>query len=227
MEDKDGFRPSSQLVIGSLVIFLGVIFTLGNLNLIHFNIVDLWPIALIILGLYMLGTASELPGRVSGILIGVLGLLLLFSNLGYLYFHFWDFWPLLLVLVGFNMVWMALQGRFRVEDTSKSITGVAVLGGCEKSCSSPDFQGGELTAFMGGCELDLRQASIETDQAVINAYAFMGGIEIYVPTDWTVTCKVVPFMGGVEEKTSTPQSGQSKNLLIRGFAVMGGIEIHN
>lgn len=227
MEDKEGFRPSSQLVIGVLIIFLGVIFTLGNLHLVHFNIVDLWPIALIILGLYMLATASELPGRFTGILLGVLGFLLLFNNLGFLYFHFWDFWPLLLVLVGFNMVWLALQGRFRAEDTSKTISGVAVLGGCEKSCSSSDFQGGELTAFLGGCELDLRQASIEGGQAVVNAYAFMGGIEIYIPTDWTVTCKVFPFMGGVEEKTAKPQSNQPKNLLVRGFAVMGGIEIHN
>ncbi len=227
MENKDTFRPSSQLVIGLLVIFLGVVFTLGNLDLVRFDIVDLWPIAFIILGLYMLATAGELPGRFTGILVAVLGCLLLFNNLGYLYFHFWDFWPLLLVLVGFNMVWMALQGRYRAEDTSRTISGVAVLGGCEKTCSSPDFRGGELTAFMGGCEVDLRQASIEGDHAVLNAYAFMGGIEIYVPTDWTVTCKVLPFLGGVEEKTATPQSGQPKNLLVRGFAVMGGIEIHN
>ena len=122
---------------------------------------------------------------------------------------------------------MALQGRVRTDDTSKTISGVAVLGGSEKSCSSPDFHGGDLVALMGGCEVDLRQASIEVDQAVLNAYALMGGIEIYVPADWTVTCKVFPFLGGVKEKTATPQSDQSKNLLIRGFAIMGGIEIHN
>jgi hypothetical protein len=34
-------------------------------------------------------------------------------------------------------------------------------------------------------------------------------------------------MGGVEEKTATQQSDRPKNLIIRGFAVMGGIEIHN
>ena len=227
MENKDAFRPSSQLVIGLLVIFLGVIFTLGNLNLIHFNIVQLWPIALIILGLYMLATAGELPGRFTGILVGVLGVLLLFNNLGYLYFHFWDFWPLLLVLVGFNMIWMALQGRTQTEESSKTISGFAILGGFEKTCNSSDFRGGELTAFMGGCEVDLRHASIEEGPAVINVHAFMGGIEIFVPTDWTVTCKVLPLLGGVEEKTVAPQSGPAKNLLIRGYAIMGGIEIHN
>jgi len=227
MENKETFRPSTQLVIGVLIIFLGVIFILGNLNLVHIDIVGLWPTALIILGLYMLATARELPGRFTGIVVAILGFLLLADNLGYLQLRFWDFWPLLLVLVGFNMVWMALQGRIKTEDTSQTISGVAILGGFQRSCNSSDFRGGELTAFMGGCEVDLRQASIEVDQAVINAYAFMGGIEIYVPADWTVTCKVFPFMGGVEEKTATPQTGKPKNLIIRGFAVMGGIEIHN
>ena len=63
MENKETFRPSTQLVIGVLIIFLGVIFILGNLNLVHIDIVGLWPTALIILGLYMLATARELPGR--------------------------------------------------------------------------------------------------------------------------------------------------------------------
>jgi predicted membrane protein len=228
MENKETFRPSSQLVIGLLVIFLGVIFTLGNLNLMYsYEIVRFWPIAIIALGLYIAATGRELPGRFTGILVSVFGILLLFNNLGYLHYGFWDFWPLLLVLVGVNMVWLALQGKIRTEDGSKIASGFAILGGIEKTCNSSDFRGGELTALMGGCELDLRHASIEENQAVLNVHALMGGIEIYVPTDWTVTCKVFPFMGGVEEKTSTSQSDKKKNLLVRGFAVMGGIEIHN
>lgn len=227
MENKDTFRPSSQLVIGLLVIFLGVIFTLENLGLVYFDIVGLWPIALVILGLYMVATAGELPGRIIGIFVAAMGLLLLLKNLGFIYFHFWDFWPLILVFVGFNIVWMALQGRFQSEDSSNTISGFAILGGFNKSCNSSNFRGGELTALLGGGEVDLRHASIEVDQAVLNTHAFMGGLEIYVPSDWTVTCKVLPFMGGVEDKTVTPQTGSEKKLLIRGYAIMGGIEIHN
>ena len=228
MENKETFRPSSQLAIGLLVIFLGVIFTLGNLDLMgSHEIVKFWPIAIIALGLYIAATGGELPGRFTGILVFLFGSLLLLNNLGYLHFGFWDFWPLLLVLVGVNMVWLAFQSKVRSDDSSKTVSGFAILGGVEKTCNSPDFRGGELTALMGGCELDLRHASIEEDQAVLNVHALMGGIEILVPADWTVTCKVFPFMGGVEEKTSTSQSGKKKYLLVRGFAVMGGIEIHN
>ena len=46
MEKKEPFRPSSQLLIGLLVIFLGVIFTLGNLDVLHsYEIVRFWPVA--------------------------------------------------------------------------------------------------------------------------------------------------------------------------------------
>jgi hypothetical protein len=154
MENKETFRPSTQLVIGLLIIFLGVIFTLGNLNLVHIDIVGLWPSALIILGLYMLATARELPGRFTGIAVAVLGFLLLANNLGYLHLRFWDFWPLLLVLVGFNMVWMALLGRVKTENTSQTISGVAILvrishqRSCKRSdrgrCRSPWIQGARV-----------------------------------------------------------------------------------
>jgi predicted membrane protein len=228
MENKETFHPSSQLVIGLLIIFLGVIFTLGNLDLMDsYNIVRFWPIALIALGLYIAATGGELPGRFTGILVCVVGLLLLSNNLGYLHLGFWDFWPLVLVLVGVNMVWLALQSRIQSEDSSKTINGIAVLGGFNKACHSSDFRGGELTALMGGGEIDLRQASIEGDQATLNVHALMGGYKIYVPADWMVTCKIFPFMGGVEDKTSAPPSGSEKKLLLRGFAIMGGVEIHN
>jgi predicted membrane protein len=228
MENDETFRPSSQLVIGLLIIFLGVIFTLGNLDLMDsYNIVRFWPIAICVLGLYLAATANELPGRFAGILVAGAGFLLLANNLGYLRFHFWDFWPLLIVLAGFNMVWLALQSRLQPEDSGKTISGLAILGGFNKTCNSSDFRGGELTAFMGGGEIDLRRASIQVDQAVLNVQAFMGGAEIYVPSDWTVICKVIPFMGGVEDKTATPQSDSPKKLLIRGYAVMGGVQIHN
>ena len=35
-------------------------------------------------------------------------------------------------------------------------------------------------------------------------FAFWGGIEIKVPEDWTVVTRVMPLMGGVEDKTRAP-----------------------
>jgi predicted membrane protein len=82
---------------------------------------------------------------------------------------------------------------------------------------------------MGGCEIDLRDASIAADStAVIDCFAFWGGIDVRVPEDWTVMLEVTPLMGGIEDKTRPAQQGTSgKRLHVRGFAIMGGIVIKN
>jgi hypothetical protein len=102
---------------------------------------------------------------------------------------------------------------------------VAVLGGFERRVSTQDFRGGEITAVMGGCALDLREASI-VKEAVINVFTIWGGITIKVPPDWTVVLNGTPVMGGFAEKTVTPPDG-SKRLVITGYAIMGGVEVRN
>ena len=37
----------------------------------------------------------------------------------------------------------------------------------------------------------------------------------------------VPLMGGVEDKTRPPQGATAHRLILRGFAIMGGVEIKN
>ncbi|MBW8899923.1 MAG: hypothetical protein JF619_17820, partial [Massilia sp.] len=100
-----------------------------------------------------------------------------------------------------------------------------VLGGFERRVSTPDFRGGEITAVMGGCALDLREASI-VKEALLNVFTVWGGINIKVPPDWTVVLNGTPVMGGFAEKTVTPPDG-SKRLVITGYAIMGGVEVRN
>ncbi|MGV8040199.1 MAG: LiaI-LiaF-like domain-containing protein [Thermoanaerobaculaceae bacterium] len=105
------------------------------------------------------------------------------------------------------------------------VDGLAVLGGFKRVVTSKRFQGGSLTAFMGGCEVDLRRAGIEGDSAVIDTLAFWGGITIYVPEDWAVELRGTPVLGGFEDKTRGRHGGSAKTLIIKGFAVMGGVEV--
>lgn len=78
---------------------------------------------------------------------------------------------------------------------------------------------------MGGVELDLRNASIQTD-AVLNVFAFWGGISLKIPSDWSVVNNANAFLGGVDD-TTVPAMGSSKRLIITGTAIMGGVEIKN
>jgi predicted membrane protein len=92
--------------------------------------------------------------------------------------------------------------------------------------TSKSFKGGEINAFMGGCELDLRDADIE-GEVEINVFALMGGIQIAVPPDWNVNARVTPFMGGMEDKTRSSERSPDKRLTLSGFVMMGGIEVTN
>jgi hypothetical protein len=60
-------------------------------------------------------------------------------------------------------------------------------------------------------------------------FAFWGGIDLKVPDDWVVINRVIPLMGGVDDKTRTPidSSAAQKRLVVRGIVIMGGISIRN
>jgi predicted membrane protein len=90
------------------------------------------------------------------------------------------------------------------------------------------FRGAEATAFMGGCELDLRDALMSSGElAVVDVFVIMGGVNIFVPPNWTVSQEVVPLLGGVHDKTRSVPSNPAQHLLVRGTVVMGGVEISN
>jgi predicted membrane protein len=157
----------------------------------------------------------------------IIGTALLTEHLLPVYIDFIDLWPLLLVLLGASLVWRSIVGRrAAANDTNSTISAVAVLGGVNRGNNSAAFRGGDLTAVMGGCEIDLRQARID-GEAIIDVFAMWGGIEIRVPEDWTVIGRVTPLLGGFEDKTRPPQTASTHRLVIRGFVIMGGVEVKN
>jgi hypothetical protein len=91
--------------------------------------------------------------------------------------------------------------------------------------ASQSFRGGDVTAILGGCALDMRSASIE-GEAVLNVFAFMGGVTIKCPPDWTVVLHGSPILGGFEEKTAHPAAA-TKRLVVTGYAIFGGVEVRN
>jgi len=104
----------------------------------------------------------------------------------------------------------------------------ALLSGIKRRWGKSAFRGAEVTAFMGGCELDLRDALMSSGElAVVEVFAIMGGVNIFVPPNWTVSQEVVALLGGVHDKTRSVQSNPAQHLLVRGTVVMGGVEISN
>jgi len=104
----------------------------------------------------------------------------------------------------------------------------AILGGVERRIISQDFRGGDVSAIMGGCNLDFRGALIKPpNQAVLEVFALCGGIEIRVPEDWTVVSELGVILGGVDERKASPPKDESKRFILRGTVLMGGVEVKN
>jgi hypothetical protein len=225
--------PTAQAVFGLAVVALGVIFTLDNLEVIDArDYLVYWPAALVAVGLLKLWHAShDGRGWVGGLLFLGIGTWMLIERIVEpdIRIDIREIFPLLLVFIGGYMVWRGFGGqrRERLADGQSYFSGLAVMGGVARRSSSQAFQGADLTAVMGGCEIDLRQASIAPGtEAVIDVFAFWGGIDIKVPEDWTVVTRVTPLMGGVEDTTRAPQLG-NKRLVVSGIVVMGGVVVKN
>jgi predicted membrane protein len=225
-------RPplTPQLVTGLLIIAVGVLFTLDNLGIAHAaEYTRYWPAGLIVIGLLKVWQSREGSGSgVGGLIFTLIGFWLLLEQLTVIRISFADMWPMVLVFLGGYLVWQGVTGRrARPErDAAASVNAVAVLGGVVRGSASRNFRGGELTAVMGGCEIDLRQAAIN-GEAIIDVFALWGGIEIKVPDDWVVLTRVTPILGGVEDKTRPSPGAGAHRLTLRGMAIMGGVEVKN
>ncbi|MES2901684.1 MAG: DUF5668 domain-containing protein [Pseudomonadota bacterium] len=224
----------AQVIIGLIVITVGMVALLTNMNVIDFPGIALyWPVLVIFGGLAKLLDSDNNQERIAFGGVILVGLALQLNRLGYDAFNLRTLWPLALVLVGGAVIHQSLSGRrdkpglknpgLTTTDATLDVT--VLLAGMERSVTSKDFDGGEVSAIMGGCELDLRDASMQGD-AVINVFVVMGGITLRIPPDWTVELNGTPIMGSLDEKTIAPKD-TSKRLIIRGYVILGGVEVRN
>lgn len=126
-------------------------------------------------------------------------------------------------------------GATAPPDPASHVSMFSVMSGVRRVSNASPFRGGDIMAFMGGAHLDLRMATIAPgEEAILDVTVIMGGVEIVVPNNWVVSTPVFPFMGAVEDKRLTPlpsegkvPDGGSPRLVIRGFVMMGNIELRS
>jgi predicted membrane protein len=226
---------------------IGLVFLLGNMGLLNVDaVVRFWPVILIALGAFKLIEYHDDYRGGSGVFWILVGALLLMGNFHVLRMAAHDIWPVILIGIGGLMLWRSVVTRRErdieqptVEDEAQAhppepptssnsvLSATAILGGGKRRNNSQDFRGGDVTAIMGGCEIDLRTAAITPPhEATVEVFAMWGGIILKVPTDWTVISSVDPILGGFDDKTLTPKD-DSKRFVVRGTVLMGGIEVRN
>jgi predicted membrane protein len=240
-QTRPAFRLTPQVVFGLAIVIFGLALTADNLGWLDANdILRYWPLAIVAVGLGKLMQSETRSGQIFGGIVILFGASLAAESVFRVRVHIWQWWPLAIVAVGFLIMSRAFsrsvsdaKGRFGgepgVPDTVAStpdaeISEFALWSGIQRRIASPVFKRGDLTAIMGGIEVDLRQAATGGGEAVIDVFALWGGIEITVPPDWHVSNRVTAIMGGAEDSSSGTQAARGR-LVVRGFAIMGGIEI--
>ena len=222
-------RSATHLVFGIVVMLVGLVLLLDNMDIVNAgDFLRYWPVLLIAFGHVKSAQPQPPSSRVWGVVLVFVGAIFLLGTFDIYVFRFRDLWPVLLILAGGAILWGSFLGRkIQAGATSDEsiVNGSAILGGFTRSVGAQDFRGGSLTAIMGGCEIDLRKAGIQGDEAVLNVFAFWGGVELRVPENWAVVNKVLPIMGGVSDETRAKTGPGVKRLVLTGTVVMGGVEV--
>ena len=234
-------RGGGRELFGLAIILIGVGLLMNSLNILPFGpiVARIWlPLLFIGIGVFQFSRTRGNDGRLGGAFFVLFGSLLLMSKLNY-----WDIsfgkliGPAILIWIGVSMLVKRSRpqslrvphvkfGMDQSTDPNDFIQATAMLGGFHRKCSSQQFRGGDVTAIMGGGKIDLREARMQTDEAVIEVFALMGGIEIQIPMDWTVDQRFTPILGGFEDKTRQAP-GNTKRLAIHGTTIMGGVSVMN
>ena len=219
-----------RLVLGTSILLLGLLLTLDNFGLLEARrFIRLWPVLLIGLGLAKLSHGWNAATRSGAAFLILLGTGLLLVNLQLVAGRL--VMALFYLILGAVILWRAVWTPRPAEpppavDPSHVLDVSTLMGSVQRGMSTPDFRGGSVSAVMGACEIDLRKASIESDEAILNAFAMWGGIEIRVPADWSVESRGVALMGAFEDTSRRPDDPRKK-LIVTGYAVMGGVEVKN
>ena len=106
-----------------------------------------------------------------------------------------------------------------------SSTLVAIMGGFERKGDWVVPREMSCVAFMGGGELDMREARFEDQTVKINIFAIMGGVEITVPDDANVQVQGIGIMGAFDHSASGGGQPAGPTIIVTGLALMGGVEI--
>jgi predicted membrane protein len=234
-------RSSGRELTGLIIILIGFGLLMNSMGILPYGpyIARFWlPAALIGGGVFLLSRGRGNDGRLGGAFFVLLGFLFFIARLNY-----WDIslgkmiWPAILMWIGISMLLrrsrprgMRTQretfGLDQTMDSSDYLQATAILGGFNRKSSSQQFRGGDFTAIMGGGKIDLREAQMQGNEAVIDVFTVMGGMEIQVPMDWGVEQGFVPILGGYDDKTRKT-AGASKRLILHGTTIMGGVSVTN
>lgn len=83
----------------------------------------------------------------------------------------------------------------------------------------------EAECSFGAMKLYLDNVSVPSGEAVVSLDVSFGGIELYIPKNWTVEKRIDTAFSGMEENEGSSPDG-TVTLILDGSVHFGGISIH-
>lgn len=214
-------QETRDWVLGAGWLSVGTAFLLRNLGVFHFQLTDFLPLILVAIGLKFILGRSRRRGPPPAAVPAIPGVPPVPPpappSTGAPRFH--GPFPGGAWYPG----WGPEQGA--ANGAGIPVRVFAFFWGADRRVRGP-MSHAEVSAVMGGCDLDLRDATPTADPVIVQVFAMWGGIEVRVPTDWIVENEAWPILGGVVDNTQTPVQ-PTRRVILRGMAFMGGVEIRN
>ena len=109
--------------------------------------------------------------------------------------------------------------------TSDDFKLAAILTGKQFKSESDELKSGTVVSTMGGVDLDLREATLDSEGAYLDLTATMGGIRVLVADDWAVDLDAESKAGGCEARVTPLESlpEDAPRLNVHAIARMGGV----
>ncbi|MFW5720478.1 MAG: LiaI-LiaF-like domain-containing protein [Candidatus Dojkabacteria bacterium] len=222
-------KLQGNYITGGILIFLGVAFLLDQFTPFSFgNVLGLvWPLILCGIGLYLVTSSS----KKAGLILIALGGIFFIGNLEFLPFNVWQLWPLILIVVGISILMShsrIMRGNGAPSSSQEKQSGdfdhFVMFWGLEEKIHGV-FKQGNITALFGGAEIDLREAEISDEGAIISTTAIFGGVELHVPDNVKIVNNATGIFGGYSDKTRAGSQDKPKVIEIQGISMFGGVEI--
>lgn len=220
-----------NIATGICFVAFGVLLLLQRAGTLEMRqIVELWPLVLVVVGGAVVWQASHGGDmRGSGACAG------------------WLFWVVVLGLV-FSHAYDR-RAAATASGANGGLNTFVVMSGGRQAPSEGAFSGGTVTTVLGGTHLDLTRAMLAPgDTAVVDIFTALGGTEIRVPAHWRVDIQTTTVAGGVTDQRGRGQAedrpgdeapaaassagspaeltaAPQPRLIIQGMVMMGGVTI--
>lgn len=107
-------------------------------------------------------------------------------------------WIVIAQVVGWIVGQMIAKRMTKGDGASDEFQVAAIMGGKKFESHARDLKSGAAITSMGGIEIDLRDATLDSDGARLELKTTMGGIQVIVPNDWAVDVHKKSLAGGFD-----------------------------